>query len=350
MISFKQLSKKASPITSKISRKTWIWIGLGVAALPALRIFYVQEMLAALIGFSVFFAVIYIVVFAIFLLVRVAKPIIVSAKPKVGRAAQWSVEAAEGVAQDIVASPFRAKAASMPAKTLPVSAKTVLMWARAVPEWVKAGPHRFRSQPLKLSENCRALYSRFARLRPWAMPKVRRATRRSVELAEGVIANPFWANAAFAPGKALPVWAKTLPVRAKALPDRFSRVVRTSVGVVEDVIDNPVWAKAAPVCARAVPVWAKSLPHVFRKQQLKLNENYKMVRLRFARLRPSHFYRVSLQKGGAVLAVGLRTHKRISNELGSWLTKRVNYSGFIRLRPRPRVASLRPRAQSRRTR
>ena len=350
MISFKQLSEKASPITSKISWKTWIWIGLGVAALPALRIFYVQEMLAALIGFSLFFGVIYIVVFAIFLLVRVGKPIIVSAKPKVGRAAQWSVEAAEGVAQDVVASPFWAKAASVPAETLPVWAKTVLMWVRAVPEWAKAVPHRFRSQRLKLSENCRAVYSRFARLRPRAMPKARRAAQWSVELAEGVIANPVWADAAFAPAKALPVWAKTLPVRAKVLPDRFGRVVRTSVGVVEDVIGNPVWTKAAPVCAKAVPVWAKSLPHGFRKQQLKLNENYEMVRLRFARLRPSHFYRVSLQKGGALLAVGLRTHKRISNELGSWLTKRVNYSDFIRIRPRPQVASLRPRAEARRPR
>lgn len=40
LISFKQLTEKASAINGK----TWIWIGLGLAAAPALRIYYVQEM------------------------------------------------------------------------------------------------------------------------------------------------------------------------------------------------------------------------------------------------------------------------------------------------------------------
>jgi hypothetical protein len=255
VISFKQLSEKASAITSKISRKTWIWIGLGVAALPALRIFYVQEMLAALIGFSLLFAAIYITVFAIFLLVRGSEPVIAWARPRVGQALHWSAETAE-------------------------SAVANSGWTKALPAWAKTVPHRLRRQQVRVNENYRVVYTRLARLGPWAIPKVRRVAHWSAE---------------------------------------------TGTGVAWGAIASPAWAKA-------VPAWAKSLPHGFRKQQLKLNENYNMVRLRLA-LSSRQVYNVSLQKGGAVLAIGLRTQKTISSQVGNWLRQPVRYPDFIRLRP-----------------
>lgn len=223
MISLKQLAEKASPAKwniKNVNRKTWIWIGLGLAALPALRIYYVQEMLAALIAFSILFGVIYIAVFTIFVVVRVSKPILVRAKPEVGRAAQWSLEAAEGV------------------------------------------------------------------------------------------------------------------------------------------IASPVWAKAVPDSLKALSEWAGSVPHYLRSQQLKLSDSYKILRARVTGLRqgPSRVYQATLQtglrKGGAALNVGLRaglrTHRRISKGVGTWLTQRVTPADFIRLRQRPRVRPLHSRAQSRR--
>ena len=310
MISFKQLSLSGK--VSAINWKTWIWIGLGLVAVPALRIYYVQELLAALIAFSILFVALYAVVLAIFLLARASKPIVVWAVPRVDRVLNWGFDAAEIV----IANRVWAKAA-------PVWAKTVPVWAKALPVWAKAVPQRFG-----------------------------RVVRASVDAVEVVMANRVWVKAVPVWAKAVPqrfgrvvrasvdavevvmanrVWVKAVPVWAKAVRQRFGRVARTSVDAVEGVIANPVWAKAAPAWAKSVPVWTKTVPHGFRKQQLKLNENYKMVRLRFARLRPSRVYRLSLQKGGAALTSGLRTHKRISNELGSWLTQRVRYSDLIRL-------------------
>lgn len=221
MISFKELSEKASAI----KWKTWIWIGLGLVALPALRIYYVQELLVALIAFSLLFVMLYAAVLTILLLIRASKPVIVWSRPKVGRVVHWSAETARRVAQEAITSPARAKA------------------------------------------------------------------------------TPLW-------GKATPFWAKT------------------------------------------VPVWAKAVPHHLRSQQLKLNKNYQTVYSRFARLRirPSYVYRVSLQKGGAALTMGLRTHKRISNQVGNWLTQKVTYADLIRLRSGSRVGSPRSRAQARRPR
>ena len=294
MISFKQLSEKASAINSKINWKTWIWIGLGLAALPALRIFYVQEMLAALIGFSILFAVIYITVFAIFLLVRGSKPVVAWTKPKVGAVLHWSAETAESA----VANPAWTKATPLWAKTVPV-------WAKALTGLTRAVPRRVRSQQLKLNENYKTVHSRFARLGPWAMPKVRHVARRTVE---------------------------------------------TASGVAQSVITSPAWAKATPLWTKTVPVWVKAVPHRLRGQQLRLNENCKTAYSQFARLgiRPSYVYRISLQKGGAALTMGLRTHKRIANQVGNWLTKRVTHADLIRLRSISRVESLLSRTQARR--
>ena len=357
MIWFKQLSEKASAINSKISRKTWIWIGLSLAALPALRIFYVQEMLAALIGFSILFVVIYAAVLSIFLLIRASKPLIVWTRPRVGRALQWSAETAESA----LANPS---------------------WTKTLSARAKAAPDQFRSQRLRLNENCKKAYSRVVRFRLWAMPGVRRVSRWSAETARSIaqeaIASPAWA-------KATPLWAKTVPVWAKGVPHQFrsqrlrlnenyktaySRIGRlrpwampkvrrvarwsaeTARSVAQEAIASPAWAKATPLWAKTVPGWARAVPHRLRSQQLRLNENCKTVYSQFARLRirPSYIYRVSLQKGGAALTVGLRAHKKISNQLGNWLTKRVTYPDLIRLRSISRVGSLRSRAQARRPR
>ena len=72
VISLKHLSHKAS----RINRKTWIWIGLGLVAVPALHIYYVQEMLAAFIVFLVLFVAVSAAALTIYFLVRSTKPII----------------------------------------------------------------------------------------------------------------------------------------------------------------------------------------------------------------------------------------------------------------------------------
>jgi ABC-type multidrug transport system fused ATPase/permease subunit len=177
VISLKQLSHKASTI----NRKTWIWIGLGLVAVSALHIYYVQEMLAAFVAFSLLFVAVSTVVLIIFFLVRTIKPVIA-----------------------------------------------------------------------------------------WATPKIRRVVHQGVDAVEGVIASS---------------------------------------------------------------VWAQAVPHRFRREQLKLNEKYKMVYLRLAGLKSNRVYRVGLRAGGAALTIGLYQQKRISKRLGNWLTQRVSYSDLIQVRP-----------------
>jgi hypothetical protein len=190
VISLKQLSHKALTI----NRKTWIGIGLGLVAVPALHIYYVQEMLAAFILFLLLFVAVSTAALTIFFLVRTIKPII-----------------------------------------------------------------------------------------GWAMPKVRRVVHQSVDAAEGVITSP---------------------------------------------------------------VSAQAVPHRFRRKHLKLNEKYKMIYLRFAGFKPNRVYRVGFRAGGAALTIGLCTHKRISNRLGSWLTQNVSYSDLIHLLSTSRV---RPSTRRRRS-
>jgi len=62
VISFSRLLYKLAGT----GRRKWIWIGL--AAVPAIRLYYVQEMIAALIIFSVLFVGASMVVLIIFLL------------------------------------------------------------------------------------------------------------------------------------------------------------------------------------------------------------------------------------------------------------------------------------------
>jgi hypothetical protein len=175
VISLKQLLHKASTI----NRKTWIWIGLGLVAVPALHIYYIQEMLAALIVLTLLFLAVATGVLTTFFLVRTIKPIIAS-----------------------------------------------------------------------------------------ATPKIRRIVRKSVDAVEGVIASP---------------------------------------------------------------VWTQGVPHRFRREQLKLNETYRMVCARFAGLKPNRMYGTALRARGAAVTMGLCTHKRILNRLGNWLTQKVSYSDLMHL-------------------
>jgi len=111
MISFRRLSDKLAGT----DRKKWIWIGL--AAVPAIRLYYVQEMIAALIIFSVLFVGVSTVVLIIFLLDHASQHVITWAEAGVARVVHRVVDAVE----DIIASP---------------------VWAQAV-------PHRFRKEQLK---------------------------------------------------------------------------------------------------------------------------------------------------------------------------------------------------------
>ena len=130
LLFLKQLSHEASTM----NRKTWICIVLGLVAVPTLHIYYLQEMIAALIMFSFLFGAVSIAALIIFILVRTTKPIIAWAMPKVRRVVHRSVHAVEGV----IASP---------------------VWAQAV-------PHCFRREQLKWNEKYKMVYLRFAGLKP----------------------------------------------------------------------------------------------------------------------------------------------------------------------------------------
>lgn len=102
MISFTQLSHKLLAT----NRKKWIWIGLVLAALPAVQIYYVQELLAALFLVLFLSLGVSVTALAIYLLVWAIKPIIAWAAPNVGRLLDGGVDAVKGV----IASPAWAQA------------------------------------------------------------------------------------------------------------------------------------------------------------------------------------------------------------------------------------------------
>lgn len=81
----------------KLLETKWKWILVGFALLPAMRLYYVQEMLAALVIFSVLFAVASAVVLIIFLLDRASQQTVAWAEPGVGRLAHRVAEAFEGI-------------------------------------------------------------------------------------------------------------------------------------------------------------------------------------------------------------------------------------------------------------
>jgi hypothetical protein len=75
------------------TKKRWIWVGL--AAVPAIRLYYVQEMIAALIIFSVLFVGVSTAVLIIFLLDRVGQQIVLWAEAGVARLVHWVVDASK---------------------------------------------------------------------------------------------------------------------------------------------------------------------------------------------------------------------------------------------------------------
>jgi len=97
-------------------RTKWIWIGL--AAVLALRFYYVREMIAAFIIFSALFAVIAVAALIVFLLDRASQQIVVWAEPRVARFARWISD-------------------------VPLIGDAVGLVV-ATPAWVQALPHRFR--------------------------------------------------------------------------------------------------------------------------------------------------------------------------------------------------------------
>jgi hypothetical protein len=113
---------------SAVDRKSWIWIALALTAVAAKQIYYLREMLAALILFSVLFAGFYIVALLTLLLVRASKPFLAWAERNVSRLAH----ACAGALKDAVESsvwarlvPSRARSAEFFAR----ARKPVLAWA-----------------------------------------------------------------------------------------------------------------------------------------------------------------------------------------------------------------------------
>ena len=89
MISFRRLSH----VLAGTDMKKWIWVGL--AAVPAIRFYYVQEMIAALIIFTVLFVGAATVVLIIFLVDRVSQQIVVWAEAGLARLVHWVVDASK---------------------------------------------------------------------------------------------------------------------------------------------------------------------------------------------------------------------------------------------------------------
>jgi hypothetical protein len=121
------------------------------------------------------------------------------------------------------------------------------------------------------------------------------------------------------------------PIIAWTTPNAL-RVAHWGVDAVQGVIANQIWAQV--------------VPHRFRWEELKLNEKYRRVYLRFTVLRPNRIYRAGLRVGGAALTIGLSQQKKMSKRLGSWLTEKVSYSDLFHLASMSQVRCLHSKAQA----
>lgn len=117
MTSLGQLQDKLPALAKVMFRTKWVWAGL--TAVVALRFYYVREMIAALMIFSVLFAVVAVVALAVFLLDRLSQQIVVWAEAGIRPVAHWVSDLTSGIF--------------------------------GTPAWVHALPHRFRKE-LKHSE------------------------------------------------------------------------------------------------------------------------------------------------------------------------------------------------------
>jgi hypothetical protein len=91
----------------------WLWIG--IAAVPATRLYYVREMVAALMIFSIFFAGAATVVLVIFFVDLASQRFMVWAEAGVIRSLSWANDAVKGIA----ARPGWASVESHPSSILP---------------------------------------------------------------------------------------------------------------------------------------------------------------------------------------------------------------------------------------
>jgi hypothetical protein len=187
VISIAELSHRLSAV----SRKSWIWIGLAFAAVAATQIYYVREMLAALVLFSVLFVAVYAVVLSILLLLRICRPVIAWAAPKLDKLAHLSVDAL----RDVIASP---------------------VWARAV-------PYRSQSQQLFVPGRNRVM--------AWAAPKLDKLAHLGVDALRDVIASP--------------VWARAVPHRSQS--QQLKRNVLTNIARLRSAARKPTRAYIAQV-------------------------------------------------------------------------------------------------------
>lgn len=106
MISFSELFHKLSAF----SGKKGVLIGAGFVAGLAVHVYYVQEILAGLILFSLLFVGAYAVALALFFFVRAGKLVIAWAAPYASRAGRWCLESAERA----IASPIWTRALRQP--------------------------------------------------------------------------------------------------------------------------------------------------------------------------------------------------------------------------------------------
>ncbi len=113
MISFKELSHK-------LLATKWRWVVFGLAAAPTIHFYYVREMIAALMIFSVLFAAIFVVIVVLFLLDRASERIVVWCEAGASHVARWIADGIEGII--------------------------------ARPAWAHAVPPRFRKEQLKESK------------------------------------------------------------------------------------------------------------------------------------------------------------------------------------------------------
>jgi hypothetical protein len=130
VISSSELFRKLSAFCGK----KWVLIGVGFVSGLAVHTYYVQEILAGLILFSLLFVVAYAVALAVFFLARAIKPVFAWAAAYAGRAGRWCIESAERT----IASP---------------------VWAWAVRQ-------ELRREHRKFNAKSRRVYLRFARLKP----------------------------------------------------------------------------------------------------------------------------------------------------------------------------------------
>ena len=102
MISLKQLRRRVPTIV----KTKWVWIGL--AAVLTLRFYYVREMIAALMIFSVLFLAGAVVVLTVFLVDRASRQIVIWGEAGIAAVVHWFTGTAEG----IFAKPVWAQAVS----------------------------------------------------------------------------------------------------------------------------------------------------------------------------------------------------------------------------------------------